>query len=136
MARWTLLYDTDCGLCTWIVAGVLALDRQDRIAPRAIQSERGADLLSDLEPEEQLASVHLVAPGGERHSAGAVLAPLLELLPGGGLPARALARMPRIIARGYGWVAGHRIGLSKIVPAAAAKRRARARVQRVEADGG
>lgn len=135
MARWTLLYDTDCGVCTWIMAGVLALDRQDRIAPRAIQSERGADLLSDLDPEERLASVHLVSPGGDRHSAGAALAPLLKLLPGGGLPARALSRVPRLTARSYDWVADHRTGLSRAVPAAA-KRRARARVQRAEAERG
>src|SRR3954466_8832859 len=85
--RWTLLYDSDCGFCKWIVSGILAWDRHGRLAPRAIQSPEGGALLSDLDPEERLASVHLVAPGGERLSGGEVAAPLLRLLPGGAGPA-------------------------------------------------
>ena len=80
--RWTLLYDADCGFCKWIVSGVLAWDGSNRVAPRAIQSPQGQTLLSDLSPDERLASVHLISPVGERISAGLVLAPLLRLLPG------------------------------------------------------
>lgn len=127
--RSTLLYDADCGFCKWIVAGVLAWDRRDRLEARAIQSAEGRALLSDLGPEEQLASVHLVAPGGERHSAGAALAPLLRLLPGGSLPARALARLPGGTSRGYDWVAGHRSQLSRGIPPGL-KRRANERLDR------
>jgi predicted DCC family thiol-disulfide oxidoreductase YuxK len=132
--RWTLLYDADCGFCKWIVAGLLAWDRHDRLVARAIQSAEGKALLGGLGSEEQLASVHLIAPGGERFSAGSALAPLLRLLPGGGLPARAMARLPRLTSGGYDWVAGHRSQLSRAIPAAL-KRRANERLARHTADG-
>ncbi|MBA2506751.1 MAG: DUF393 domain-containing protein [Thermoleophilaceae bacterium] len=130
---WTLLYDSDCGFCKWIVSGLLVLDRERALVPSAIQSPEGAELLGDLDPAARLASVHLIAPDGERLSAGAVAAPLLRLLPGGSVPARAVARAPRLTGRAYQWVADHRTQISKAVPAAM-KRRASARVQRAEAE--
>jgi predicted DCC family thiol-disulfide oxidoreductase YuxK len=132
--HWTLLYDADCGFCKWIVAGLLAWDRHDRLVARAIQSAEGKALLSDLSAEEQVASVHLVAPDGERLSAGAALAPLLRLLPGGSVPARAMARLPRLTSRGYDWVAEHRSQLSRAIPGAL-KRRANERLARDTARG-
>jgi predicted DCC family thiol-disulfide oxidoreductase YuxK len=131
--RWTLLYDADCGFCKWIVSGVLAWDTSNRVAPRAIQSPQGQTLLSDLSPEERLASVHLISPDGERLSGGSMLAPLLRLLPGGTIPALGIARIPRLTVGAYDWVANHRSRLSRAVPSKM-KQRASARVSRVEAD--
>jgi predicted DCC family thiol-disulfide oxidoreductase YuxK len=131
--RWTLLYDADCGFCKWVTSGVLAWDRRGRIVPRAIQGTDAEALLADLSPEERLASVHLVAPDGERISAGSVAAPLLRLLPGGALPAAGFARIPGLTNRSYDWVAQHRSQISKAVPGAL-KRRAGARVSRAEAE--
>ena len=131
MKRWTLLYDADCGFCTWTVAVILRWDRDDRIVPKAIQD--ADEELSDLDPVTRLASMHLISPAGERTSAGPALVPLLELLPGGTLPARLLARLPRLTSRGYDLVADHRTQISKAVPAKA-KRRASARVHSAEAD--
>lgn len=131
--RWTLLYDGDCGFCKWTMSGVLSWDRHDRLAPRAIQSPEAQALLSDLSPEERLASVHLISPHGERLSAGAVPAPLLRLLPGGAIPALAIARLPRLTSRAYEWVAEHRSQISRAVPAGM-KRRASARVKRAEVE--
>lgn len=90
--RWTLLYDADCGFCKLIVSGVLACDRHNRVVPRALQSAQAHALLSDLSPEDRLASVHLISPDGERFSAGSVSAPLLRLLPAGTIPALGIAR--------------------------------------------
>lgn len=90
-------------------------------------------MLSDLDPEERLVSLRLVSPDGERLSAGSAGAPLLRLLPGGSVPAFALARLPRLTGRAYEWVANHRSQLSRAVPAAM-KRRASARVKRAEAE--
>jgi predicted DCC family thiol-disulfide oxidoreductase YuxK len=132
-ARWTLLYDDDCGFCKWIVSGVLAWDRNGRLWPCAIQSARAEGLLGDLGPEERLASAHLVSPSGERFSAGAAIAPLLRLLPGGRIPALGAARLPRLASRVYDWTADHRSQLSRAVPPSI-KRRAAARVRRVEAE--
>jgi predicted DCC family thiol-disulfide oxidoreductase YuxK len=133
LGRWTLLYDADCGFCTWVVSGILAWDRRHRLVPRAIQSPQAQALLSDLSPEERLASVHLISPDRERHSAGSVLAPLLRLLPGGTIPALGMARLPRLTSRVYDWVADHRSPLSRAVPTMM-KRRASARVSRVEGE--
>ncbi len=131
--RWTLLYDSDCGFCKWGISGVLAWDRTGRLAPRAIQSEEAGALLGELSPDERLASWHLIAPGGERFSGGEALAPLLRQLPAGRIPAAVVSVSPRLTNRVYGWVAGHRSLLSKVVPAGA-KRRASDRVSRVEAE--
>ena len=130
--RWTLLYDGDCGFCKWIVSGVLTWDRHNRLVPCALQSTHAQDLLSDLRPDERLASVHLISPEGERLSAGSALAPLLRLLPAGTIPALGIARLPRLTSRAYDWVAEHRSQLSRVVPATV-KRRASARVARAEA---
>jgi predicted DCC family thiol-disulfide oxidoreductase YuxK len=129
--RWTLLYDADCGFCKWIVSGVLAWDRHNRLVPLALQSAQAGALLSDLSPEERLASVHLISPDGERLSAGSVAAPLLRLLPGGTIPALGIARLPRLTSRAYDWVAKHRSQLSSAVPTTI-KRRASERVTRAE----
>src|ERR1700710_269127 len=127
--NWIALYDDDCGFCKWILAGILAWDRRRRLAPCALQSEHAEVLLADLSPEERLASWHLISPEGERASAGAALAPLLRLLPGGRIPARWVASFPRFTNGAYGWVASHRAQLSRAVPGAL-KRRAGQRVGR------
>jgi predicted DCC family thiol-disulfide oxidoreductase YuxK len=128
---WVVLYDGDCGLCKWLLAGVLRWDREGRLRPVALQSREAAELLADLRPAERMESWHLISPAGERRSAGAAGAPLLRLLPGGTLPAAAVARFPRLTERAYRWVAEHRTGLSKLVPARS-KRRAAERVGRRE----
>jgi predicted DCC family thiol-disulfide oxidoreductase YuxK len=131
--RWTLLYDADCGFCKWIVATLLAWDRDERIMPHAIQGERGQSLLGDLTRDEQVAAVHLITPRGERLSGGAVAGPLLRVLPAGAILAPVAERLPTLTATVYVWVAGHRSQLSRAVPAAV-KRRASERVQRAEAE--
>jgi predicted DCC family thiol-disulfide oxidoreductase YuxK len=129
--RWTLLYDADCGLCAWLLSLVLRWDRAGRLRPLALQRTEADELLGELAPAERIASWHLVAPSGERRSAGAALPALLRLLPGGRLPAACLERAPEFTERGYGWVAAHRSFLSRPV-APSSKRRARRHVRRRE----
>ena len=105
--------------------------RAARLRPVALQRPEAGALLADLSPTERMASWHLVAPTGERRSAGAAPPPLLRLLRGGRLPAAAFARFPGLTDRGYRWVADHRTQLSKLVPASA-KRRASERVAQRE----
>jgi predicted DCC family thiol-disulfide oxidoreductase YuxK len=131
-SRWTLLYDADCGFCKWTVSALLVWDRHERLAPCAIQSVHAQSLLSDLSPEQRLASVHLILPDGERLSAGSVAAPLLRLLPAGTILALVIARMPAPTNRAYEWVARNRTQLSRAVPSAV-KRRASERVALAEA---
>jgi predicted DCC family thiol-disulfide oxidoreductase YuxK len=114
--RWVVLYDADCGFCTWLLAGLLRADRGARLRPIALQRPEADDLLPDLAPAERMASWHLISPTHARHSGGAAVAPLLRLLPGGRVPAVAFARIPRLTERGYRWVADHRSQLSRWVP--------------------
>jgi predicted DCC family thiol-disulfide oxidoreductase YuxK len=133
--RWTLLYDADCGFCKWVVALLLRWDRDGRLTPASIQGARGESLLGDLPPAERLAAVHLITAHGERLSGGAVAGPLLRLLPGGAIPARAAELAPALTRRAYAWVADHRSQISKAVPAQV-KRRASERVRGAEAQRG
>ena len=140
--RWVVLYDSDCGFCKWLLAGLLRWDRAARLRPVPLQGSEADELLADLAPEERMASWHLVpdrwaaaeghgGPGGTRRSGGDAAPPLLRLLPGGGLPAAAFARLPGLTDRGYRWVAEHRSQLSRWVPARS-KRRASERVRERE----
>ena len=129
--RWAVLYDADCGFCSWMLAGLLRWDRELRLRPIALQRPEADQLLADLSPAERMDSWHLISPKGERLSGGAALAPLLRLLPRGRLPAAAFARFPGLSDRGYRWVAQHRTQLSKWVPRRF-KKRAAERVRRRE----
>ena len=122
--RAVVLYDADCGVCVWLLAGLLRRDRARRLRSLALQHPDADELLADLTPAERIASWHLISSTGARQSGGAALAPLLALLPHGRAPATALARVPGVTDRGYRWTAEHRAQLGKLVPARF-KRRAR-----------
>ena len=115
--RWQVLYDAECGLCRTLLAGLLRRDRGGRLRPVALQAPEADGPLGDLAPAARMESWHLVSPGGERYSGGEALPPLLRLLPGGRVPAAAFARFPGLTDRGYRWVAAHRVGLSRLLPA-------------------
>ncbi|MGH2858374.1 MAG: DCC1-like thiol-disulfide oxidoreductase family protein [Solirubrobacteraceae bacterium] len=127
--RWRVLYDADCGFCRCSLALLLALDRARHLLPVALGTPLAARLLRDLDEQQRAASWHLVDPEGARSSAGAALADLLALLPGGRLPAALLRRFPAATERGYRWVADHRGPLGRALPESA-KRRATARIAR------
>jgi predicted DCC family thiol-disulfide oxidoreductase YuxK len=114
---WTVLYDSDCGLCRTLLAPLLRWDRHGCLRPLALQEPEADALLADLSPEQRLASWHLISPDGECHSAGAALPLLLRLLPGGRAPAALFAHFPRATERGYRWVADHRSWLARLIPA-------------------
>ena len=124
---WAVLYDADCGLCTWLLSVLLRWDRSGRLHPIALQRPEAGDLLRELTPAERMASWHLISPTGERLSGGAALPPLLRALPAGRLPAAVCERFPGLTDRGYRLVADHRSKLSRWLPSSA-KRRARQRV--------
>ncbi len=128
---WTVLYDGDCGVCMWLLSGLLRWDHAARLRPVALQRSEADELLAELTPAQRMASWHLISPTGERHSGGAAVAPLLRLLPGGRIPAAGFARWPGLTDRGYRWVAEHRAQLAQGVPARA-RQRAAERVHRRE----
>ena len=117
-----MIYDPDCGFCRWSLARLLSLDRPYRLRPVALGTPEADELLADLTPLQRSASWHLVSPDGRRASSGSAAVPLLRLLPGGRVPAAALARMPVLTERAYRWVADHRSTLSRALPAASKAR--------------
>jgi predicted DCC family thiol-disulfide oxidoreductase YuxK len=123
----TLLYDSDCGFCRWSLGKILAWDRRSRLRPVSLQSKEAEDLLAGMPEDQRMGSWHLVRPDGEVSSAGAGIAPLLRLLPGGSPFAALAARTPRAMERGYRWVAGRRSLWGKLVTDGA-KRRADRRI--------
>jgi predicted DCC family thiol-disulfide oxidoreductase YuxK len=89
-------------------------------------------LLAGMPEDERMASWHLVDEEGAVESAGAAVAPLLRLLPGGRAPAALAARLPRLTGRLYAWGAGHRSGLGWLVTDGAKVRANRVIVARTQ----
>jgi predicted DCC family thiol-disulfide oxidoreductase YuxK len=125
--RAALLYDADCGFCRWCLARVLTWDRRRALRPVPIQGPEGQALLRDLGPAARMDSWHLVDADGRRSSAGAAVAPLARMLPGGLPVARVAERFPEAVERTYRAVVRRRRPLGRLVTGAAA-RRARARI--------
>ena len=107
---------TPTAACARALACLLRWDRASCLRPMALQRPAAQELLADLSPAERMASWHLISPRGPRLSGGAAPPPLLRLLPGGKIPARAFARFPAVTDRGSRWVAEHRSQLSSFVP--------------------
>ena len=127
MTRSIVIYDADCGFCRWTLALLLRADRERRLRPLALGTPEADERLADLDPDHRIASWHLVSADGSRTSAGAALPEVLRLLPGGTVPATALARIPGPAERVYRWIADHRSTLSRAVPSGS-KRRATQRI--------
>jgi predicted DCC family thiol-disulfide oxidoreductase YuxK len=120
-----LLYDSECGICRWCVAKVLAWDRRGSLRPVALQDPSAERVLGGMDEARRMASWHLVDREGRVFSAGAAFAPLLRQLPGGALPARAVGRFPAATERAYRLVAANRTLLGRLVTRGAARRAAR-----------
>jgi predicted DCC family thiol-disulfide oxidoreductase YuxK len=124
-----VLYDGDCGFCAVMLAVLLRWDRAGRLAPVAIQSARGEELLGDLPRGDRLESWHLIDADGALHSAGAAVPVVFNALPWGRPIARLASRFPRAASRAYDWLAGHRALLGGLI-----RSRPRAWAARVIAD--
>ncbi|HTA14238.1 MAG TPA: DCC1-like thiol-disulfide oxidoreductase family protein [Solirubrobacteraceae bacterium] len=108
-----VLYDGQCGFCRVILATLLKWDRTGRLTPVAIQSTRGEQLLAELEPQDRLASWHLVDARGALRSGGAAIPVVFDALPCGKPIASIAERFPATTARAYVWIAGHRVLLGR-----------------------
>ncbi|HEY1451099.1 MAG TPA: DCC1-like thiol-disulfide oxidoreductase family protein [Solirubrobacteraceae bacterium] len=108
-----VLYDGDCGFCRVTLAALLKWDRAVRLAPVAIQSVRGEQLLAELEPEDRLASWHLIDSHGALRSGGAAVSVVFDTLPGGKPIALLAERFHGTTARAYDWIAVHRALLGR-----------------------
>jgi predicted DCC family thiol-disulfide oxidoreductase YuxK len=123
----TVIYDGDCGFCKWCLAVLLRMATLGALRPLPLGTAEADRLLADLSVEERQASWHLVvdAPTPSapesltrplRLSAGAALAPVMEFVRGGQIPAVVFRRFPRATERGYRWVVDNRGLLGRFVP--------------------
>jgi predicted DCC family thiol-disulfide oxidoreductase YuxK len=132
VSEYLLLYDRDCGLCRTVTGASLALDHAHRLRPLALQSSKATEVLQGMDPEERLASFHLVeVRTGRVSSAGAGLAELATMLPGGRLTGSALRLAPAASERIYRLVANHRQRIGPWIPSRLEARATR-RVDRAE----
>ena len=115
MARSTVLYDADCGLCRWTAERLRCWDRAGRLRFIPLHAPRAGELLEGLPRDRWVASWHLVGPGGDVTSAGRAVAPLLRLLPGGSPFAALAERFPGATDRAYRWVADHRAAIGRLI---------------------
>jgi predicted DCC family thiol-disulfide oxidoreductase YuxK len=84
-----VLYDRDCGICTWAAERLRAWDgSRERLRFVPLQSGEADELLGGMDRDRRFAS------GGRIHSAGAAAVPVLRLLPGGRPLAWLAERMP------------------------------------------
>jgi predicted DCC family thiol-disulfide oxidoreductase YuxK len=106
-----IFYDRECGFCRRMLRIVLRRDRSrgNRLTPVALQDPRAAIELAELDESERMASWHLKTPDGAVYSAGAAFAPLAELLGFRPRFASILRKHSALTARGYRWVADHRV---------------------------
>ena len=103
-----ILYDGDCGFCTWATRRILTWDRKARLRAVPIVSEEGERLLAGMDPARRLSSWHVRTADGEVYSAGAAVPPLMRLLPGGAPLAVLASAFPAATERVYRWVADRR----------------------------
>jgi predicted DCC family thiol-disulfide oxidoreductase YuxK len=108
----TVLYDEDCGFCTWLAA---RLARRGELNAVAIGSVTGARLLRDLPRERRYDSVHVVDPRGRRRSGAAALPTLLDALPRLAWASSIVDAFPQPFAWGYALVSRHRRLLSRLL---------------------
>jgi predicted DCC family thiol-disulfide oxidoreductase YuxK len=108
----TVLYDRDCGFCTWSAEKLRSWDgRRERLRFVPLQTAEADDLLGPMGRDERFASWHAVTRG-DVYSGGAAMGPVLRAVPGG-FPAAVIAeRFPRTTERLYRLVVANRLRLA------------------------
>lgn len=108
MERGVIFYDRDCGLCVWSAERLRTWDgRRERLRFVPLGSPEADDRLAGMDPPTREHSWHL-AIGDRIWSAGAAVAPVLQLLPGGRPLAKVAERLPRTTDVLYRMVAENR----------------------------
>jgi predicted DCC family thiol-disulfide oxidoreductase YuxK len=113
--RAVILFDDDCGFCRWSLFKILAWDRYSRLVPVALQSPEADDLLKAMDPDQKMASWHLIARDGRTYSGGEAVSHLARLLPVGAPIASLAGAFPRTTDRVYRWMSRHRDLLGRTV---------------------
>lgn len=119
--RMTVLFDRDCGFCTWTVARLGRWDRLARLRYIALQ-DAGAvidrpDLAAVAARYRLSSSLHVVMADGTVRSRGRAMLAILDALPGGWTlrPWAQLPGMTSLVDRIYDRIAGRRDLLGVLV---------------------
>ena len=113
-----VLYDADCGFCTWVVDRIAARVAPGSIEMVALQAARADELLAGrLDDAAKWESWHLVEPGGALYSGGAAVPRVLRHVRGGHVVGRIAARLPKTTDVAYRFAARHRDKLGRVVRA-------------------
>jgi predicted DCC family thiol-disulfide oxidoreductase YuxK len=114
-----VLYDADCGFCTWVVDRIAARVEPGTIEIVPLQARRADDLLGGrVDEREKWESWHLVEPDGSLYSGGDAVPRVLRYVKGGRSIGRVAARFPRATACAYRFTARNRDRLGRVVRAA------------------
>ena len=110
-----VLFDQDCGICTKVARILGNLDRNRRLELVPFHEARRRGLAKELSDEEFGSSFHAIRDGKTLSGPDAIPA-VLERLPLGTFPARAIRRAPPLrflVDRAYHLVARNRHRFSK-----------------------
>ena len=117
--RLLVLYDRDCGICTFVVARLRRWDRDHRLELLPLQAATadGRDLVRAVAASHPLHDeLHVIdLATGLVRAGGAAVLEIAARLPGGRIPA-ALARVAPatwVVGLGYAVVAGNRQAISR-----------------------
>jgi predicted DCC family thiol-disulfide oxidoreductase YuxK len=109
-----VLYDADCGFCTWSAAQLRRMDRARRLELVPLQHAAAhpeRPELAALAARSDLREViHVVRPDGRVRAGGGAMLELLDALPGGWLlrPWALLPGVERLVDMAYRFVARRR----------------------------
>jgi predicted DCC family thiol-disulfide oxidoreductase YuxK len=110
-----VLYDRECGVCTWSAGRLRAWDGpRGRLRFVPLQSPEADELLAGMDRDRRFASWH-VAAGGEVVSAGAAAVPVLRRLPGGRPLAWLVERLPMTTELVYRTITARREQLGELL---------------------
>ncbi len=103
-----VLYDADCGFCRWSAERLKRWDSPGALSFASIQGAKGQRLLHALSADARIDAMHVVGGDGRVWSGGEATRKLLEILPGGRVPATIAGTFPDATERAYRFVARHR----------------------------
>lgn len=112
----TVLYDSDCSLCTFQMKVITWLDWFDRVELLPIKDERAAAMAPDLTREDLLEAIHCVTPEGKRYRGARAIRFLSMRMPLA-VPVALFLWIPGVIWVAevmYMWVSRNRLVLSKL----------------------
>lgn len=113
-----VLYDADCGFCTWVVDRIAARVEPGSIEIVPLQARRADELLDGrLDEQQKWESWHLVEPDGSLYSGGDAVPRVLRYVKGGRSVGRLAARFPRATAGAYRFTARNRDRFGRVVRA-------------------